>query len=854
MSQSHSLIALKIDGKDVQIAEGATILEAALQVGIKIPTLCWLQKVSPTGACRICVVEVAGAAKTMTACNTRATAGMEVTTQSERLAAIRRQVVELLLVNHPLDCPVCDAGGECDLQDICYSQDVTRQPFAAEDVNAPVINGWPLIQQVPNRCILCEKCVKVCHETIGASSLFISEKGDRAFIDKDLGKCEFCGNCVQVCPTGTMISKPFKFKARPWELRKTRSVCIQCGSHCQVDLHSKQGQVLRVTAEDGATLNNGNLCFGGFFGHDYLNAAERLRTPLLKGTAGQQPASWDAALTVVADGFKRLSAGHGGAAVAGLVGTQLTNEEGYLFQKLFRTALGSDNLDTAARFDLLPALGVLKEQLQLKGASKPLEQLGAARTILVFGADPAAEAPAADWQLQQAHRRRDARLIFAGTRRTKLATQAETFLQFRPGSEGLLAGALAKLVAARKGKPAVLANPAELEGFLAGIDVAAACAATGVSPALVEEAAAYLAEGDGVAVVFGQELCGAANAAGALAALANLALVSGALGEHGGGVYPLAARGNALGLLEAGVAAELLPGLQDYVQARGQFAAAWHAELPAPGAAAQAILAGIEAGTVRALWLVGVNPLVALPESGRWRQALAKLELLVVQDILASELTALADVVLPGAAPAEKDGTVTALDQRVSLLRKAVDPPGEARPDLTIFAELFVRLSGKPSASASALRREWQELTGQASPCCTADGERDFCACPVTISTGGLKAANPPVAPGVAGELLLQVGAHPYHFGGTSSVSAAANELAPRGELLVSPADAQRLGVVTGATLKLTGPAGSASGPVRVSDQLPVGVIFAPHYCPQLNIQQIMPAGANCVAVTAVKV
>ncbi|MGK2943647.1 MAG: 2Fe-2S iron-sulfur cluster-binding protein, partial [Desulfuromonadales bacterium] len=239
------MINLKIDGKDVQIASGATILDAAEKVAIKIPTLCYLKKVSPTGACRICAVEVEGADKTMTACNTRAVNGMVVTTQSEKLTLIRRQIIELLLVNHPLDCPVCDAGGECDLQDVCYSQDVVRQSFEADDVNAATIDNWPLIQQVPNRCIMCEKCVKTCHETIGSSALFVNEKGDRAFIDKDLDKCEFCGNCVQVCPTGTMISKPFKFKARPWELRKTPSVCTLCAAQCQLDINSKHGKVLR---------------------------------------------------------------------------------------------------------------------------------------------------------------------------------------------------------------------------------------------------------------------------------------------------------------------------------------------------------------------------------------------------------------------------------------------------------------------------------------------------------------------------------------------------------------------------------------------------------------------------------
>ena len=175
------MINLKIDGKDVQIAAGSTILDAADKIGVKIPTLCYLKKVSPTGACRICAVEVDGADKTMTACNTRAVEGMVITTQSAKLTAIRRQIIELLLVNHPLDCPVCDAGGECDLQDLCYSQDVTRQPFEAEDVNAETIDRWPLIQQVPNRCVMCEKCVKVCYEVVGADALFVNEKGDRAF-------------------------------------------------------------------------------------------------------------------------------------------------------------------------------------------------------------------------------------------------------------------------------------------------------------------------------------------------------------------------------------------------------------------------------------------------------------------------------------------------------------------------------------------------------------------------------------------------------------------------------------------------------------------------------------------------
>ena len=854
MSHSQSKqITLKIDGKEVQIAAGATILEAAEKLSIKIPTLCYLQKISPTGACRVCVVEVAGADKTVTACNTRAVDGMEITTQSEKLGAIRRQVVELLLVNHPLDCPVCDAGGECDLQDICYSQDVTSQPFAAEDVNAPTIDHWPLIQQVPNRCIMCEKCVKVCHEVIGATSLFINEKGDRAFIDKDLAKCEFCGNCVQVCPTGTMISKPFKFKARPWELRKTASVCTLCPAQCQVSYESKHGKLLRVTSADGITLNDGNLCIGGFFGHGYLNSSERLTVPLVN----RQPSSWEAALGQVRTELVRLRNTVGGQAIAGLASGRLTNEENYLFQKLFRVALGSNNLDSEARFGLLPAVKVLRDQLGLTAASNHLDRIGQAEAVLVFGADPTAEAPAVDWQVQLAHRKRDAKLVVANQRRTKLAGQAETFLQYRAGSEGLLAGALAKLVVAGgEADTAYLnrfvGNREELLTYLNGIDLDLACSATGIDRSLLEEAAGYLGQAGSVAVIFGRDLMQCADSSNALASLVNLALVSGALHGDRGGLFPVEEKGNAFGLLDAGVCPEFLPGYQPYA-AGDAFARAWHVTLPANGLDAHGILSGIEAGTIRALYLAGCNPLVSFPESARWQKALAKLELLVVQDIFASELTALAHVVLPGAAGAEKRGSVTALDGRINRLAKAVDPPGEARPDLAILADLFAALSGKAAPSETAVRNELVELSASYSDLCQTLEQRSFCwKQPYSPADGSLKGATPPLSAPPRPALQLLVGKHPFQFGSTTTFCAATCEVAGTGVILVSAVDAAGLGVSDGARLKVSGPAGAFSGPVQISAQVPPGLLFAPYHCRGLNALQAV-AGSNCVAVTAAK-
>ena len=578
------MINLKIDGRDVQIPSGATILEAAEQLNIKIPTLCYLKKVSPTGACRICAVEIEGFQKTMTACNTRVTEGMVVKTQSERLSKIRRQIVELLLVNHPLDCPVCDAGGECELQDVCYALDVTRQPFEAEDVNAETIDHWPLIQQVPNRCIMCEKCVKTCHETIGATALFVNEKGDKAYIDKTVENCEFCGNCVQVCPTGTMISKPFKFKARPWELRKTPSVCSLCSAHCQIEFHSKQGKVMRVTSEDGTTVNDGNLCVGGFFGYDSLNHSARLTKPLIQG----EPSSWEEALTTVADSLSRLRNELGGQCLAGFASPHLTNEENYLFQKLFRVALGSNNIDSEGRFNDLRMIKVFDEKLNLHGASNHQQSISKAEAILVIGADLRSESPALNWQVLKAAIKHDAKLIVANARRVKLTHHAESFLQYKPGSEASLTGALAKILM-EKGSADLdfvnqyVSNKDELFSYLKGLDLDAACSETGLSLSDIEKAAEFIGQASSVAILVGRDTAGSATAEASIASIVNLAILSGSLHGDRGGLFPILSKGNALGLIDSGIGPEILPGPKSYRDNKARFEEAWNCTLPENG-------------------------------------------------------------------------------------------------------------------------------------------------------------------------------------------------------------------------------------------------------------------------------
>jgi len=844
------MIKLTIDGKAVEIEKGATILAAAEKAGIEIPTLCFLKKVSPTGACRVCVVEIEGVEKPMAACHTQAVDGMVVTTQSERLHAIRKQIVELLLVNHPLDCPVCDAGGECQLQDITYAFNVIRQSFEAEDVNPDTIDRWPLIQQVPNRCVMCEKCVKVCHEVVGASALFVNDKGDRAFIDKKLDLCEFCGNCVQVCPTGTMISKTFKFRARPWELRRTASVCTLCGAQCEIELHSRRGEICRVTSEDGVTINDGNLCIGGFFSYGFINSERRLTAPRARSGDGFRTLDWEQAIGLLVD--KARSAG--GTACAGLASARLTNEENYLFQKLFRVGLGSNNIDSEARFGYLRSIEILRRQLGLGGASNRIDRIGRSQAVLVFGADVTAEAPAVDWQIEQACRKRDGKLVLANMRRVKLSRHAHVHLAYRPGTEVELAQALLKLIverglADRDYLDQYLQQPEELDRLVAGIDIEQAAKATGVERALLEEAADHLGQAGSVAIVFGADLIRGLNAEAATGALANLALVAGALHGDVGGLFPIDEKGNIQGVLDMGVAPELLPGLQDYAAARPAFEQAWKAGLPEGGRDAAGILAGIESGEIRFLYLAGVNPLVAFPEAGRWRRALEKVEFLVVQDILASELTEMADLVLPAASFAEKTGSVTSFDGRVGYLQPAIGAPGEARPDGWILASLLGALTGQPAPSEQALQQEIRQLCGLYEDVCfSGAGRRSCLKLPWRPENRSLKlAAGAGAVPG-EGPLLL-VGKHFAHFGTTTTAAAGPCQVVAEGFVEVNPDDLKTFGLSEGGAVTLTTSLGAVKSRVRVNAGLPPGLLFAPCHFADTPVMQLVPAGSNCVPV-----
>ncbi len=828
------MVTLTIDGKEVQVPKGTTILDAAAQLGITIPTLCWLKKVSTTGACRICIVDIAGVDRPMTACNTPVKEGISVTTSTPALEKTRKKTLELMLVNHPLDCPVCDAAGECDLQDSCYSLKVDKNSYGADLERLPIRYDWKLLESDPNRCILCEKCVKVCREIVGREAIEVVDRGDNTIIDtmtREGLDCDFCGNCIGACPTGTLISKPFKFRGRPWTFDVTPGICAFCSSGCEVEYHTKDGRVERVTSADNS-FNRGNLCINGRFGYAAFNSPERLTSPLIKSATGRlEKASWDQALEAAATGLKNRAAVSGDA-VAGIGSPRVTNEESYLFQKFLRGALGSNNIDSEARLGYFSAQVTQWEMLGYSGGTFAMDAIEKATAVIVVGADLKAESAGFAYRAIQAATKNDAKLVLAGSRASSMNKFANAFLQCTPGSEAWLAAGLNKaIVAEGLASTAGLTGLDSLKASLDALSFERITELTGISEAALRGAAALACSGGRTAVIYGADVIRSADSRNAVAGVVNLALLTGAVTEAGAGIYPLDEKNNTQGMLDMGVCPEYLPGYHTYARAAASFSSAWHATVPAvPGKDLFQIIDAIEAGQITALYVMGSDPLQFMPNRTRVLNALKKLELLVVQDLFLTDTAQLAHIVLPAASGAEKGGSFTSVDNRVQCFAAALTPAGNSRTDGHILQALHSLVSPQTTVTGQtpdALHHEITALTGLYSEVCDHDGCKMGRVKNRTEAFVCLPLA-PLAPPAGARPFALTIAPMLHHNGSMTTRSNNNLRVAGEASVFLSREDAATLGITAGDALTITSDNGSVSLKAEPSEQLQRGALFIP--------------------------
>ena len=344
-----------INGKTIRVDEGKTILEVCKGAGIYIPTLCHDERLEPYGGCRLCVVEIKGVPRPLTACTTPVAEGMEVTTESEQITALRRSVLSLILSDHPNDCMLCEKAGACDLQELAYFYDVKPDTLSGTRRNLPVRDDNPLIYFDPNKCILCGRCVRICHEVVTKGTIDLTGRGfmtipDTAFrTPKTPENCVFCGQCISTCPVGALVEKPSMGKGRTSGVKKVKTTCTYCGTGCNFYLNVKGGKVIRVTSDYSAPVNSGNLCIKGRFGYEFIHHPDRITTPLIREGDDFKPASWDEALSLISRRFTELKERYGPQSIGAFSSSRCTNEENYLMSKWVRAALGSNNVDNCAR-------------------------------------------------------------------------------------------------------------------------------------------------------------------------------------------------------------------------------------------------------------------------------------------------------------------------------------------------------------------------------------------------------------------------------------------------------------------------------------------------------------------------
>jgi NADH-quinone oxidoreductase chain G len=810
-----TMITITINGKDIHLEEPVTVLEAARKAGIKIPTLCDHELLEPYGGCRLCVVEVERMPKLQNSCTLLVADGMVIRTESEDISKVRRGILELLLINHPLDCPYCDKAGECELQDLVDMYGPTVGRYKEEKRKAPASHEDHILTRHMGRCVVCTRCVRMCNTVQGASAISIIGRGNRSRMEPFSStsfNCEYCGNCLSVCPVGAILSRLYIHSFRPWQIdREVETVCSYCGVGCALVVQVRDNSIKRVVPRFGKGVNNGLLCSRGRFGYEYIESSQRLKTPLVRKNGKLEQSSWTEALDLVAKKLMEIRDTEGGRAIAGIASPRCTNEDNYVFQKFMRIACRTNNIDSISRIGYASAQRYFQDLLGQGVTSNMIAGLKNSDTILVLGGDPTAVNPILGLAIRHAAGQ-GAEVVVLGN--AKGLERFKTLRIIPPVFKEadmleLLLSKLAKAKGPRGEKEALDKRINELFDSVKGeMDD-------------LDKLGEILLRGKSIAVVVGPELVQRTDGHRILFSIAGIIYILEAR------LFLLSERPNEQGVIDMGCVPDMLPGerpvhIGNFKQ---KVEDAWKATIPEDeGLTLMETLDGIRDRSIKALYVVGENPVFNIPDNGSVREALKALDFFVVQDIFLTETGELADVVLPARGWTEKDGTYTNLERRIQLLKKAIDSSSGIE-DWKIFSEISDRMGYRMNYKGA---KEIMEEVSQVSPLYRdltyREIEEGGCVWPYHGEPLRGELREVPATEVIVQDYHKDFYLFPerllFHSGTLSRNSDALNKVCSGTGLRIGPAQAQRLGIKEGDLVNISTAKGDMEIQINIDDSI----------------------------------
>ncbi len=802
-------VHITINGKEIETEKGKTILEVARENGIYIPTLCYHSHLHPIGSCRLCVVDIEGYPMPMAACTTPVMDGIKVHTNTGRVLKMRRQAMELILVNHPLDCPVCDKGGECRLQDLAYEFGIAEQPFHAKKPEREHVPfSTPLIRQWYDRCVLCLRCVHVCHELVGNAAIDIKETGYRSVIYPVAPeRCYSCGECLSVCPVGALTEAVNPLRGRVWQIERKQTTCGQCGVGCQMEVSAYENKPVNIKTDDVTEEgpNYGSLCVRGRFFYDYVSSEERLTEPKIKKAEEWVNATWDEAYENAIDRLREVIKEKGPEAVGFIASARLSNEDLIALFEFAKSGLNVPNVDTSSRIDLSAHTTSLPV-LQGVSSFDDLDGLLESDVIVVAGGDLDATAQVLANRIRVAQRLHDTKVITINAFKTRLDEISDAILTCNSGTEIPVFNGLIKAAFGENDGVKKVSGWEDLSKQLTDYSADAVCDAAQIDREMFETAVALLKECGSVSFVSGSALGQTAAGNQKVEAFANLAVACVASGKKIGW-FPVTAYANGWGALAIQTAYGNDLSYGEMVRAAKE-------------------------GKIKALVVVEEDPVTALPDTSYVKEALENLDFLMVVDLFETETAKKADLFIPSCSFMEKSGTFINMEGKKRAVNQVLDPMGETRSAGAVFSDIAEKMKLEIDLAPESIQ-------GKASEIFDHDGRKDEGRDKLTFFQVSYQATRMEEN----GHLfLVPVDLHYNHHYGTGEVYASAVEkLGKEPEYLINPKDAARLGVEEGSTVTIKTEKGELSISPTLSEEAKEGHLVVKGHYRETGILSLFP-------------